>query len=795
MAVVQESRTPGLIGARVKQIESPRLLAGRGEYLDDITLTRMLEGAVLRSPYPHAQIKSIDVSRALAMPGVFDVITGADLVKVAEPQPVIYYLTPDQRATNAYALATDRVRWVGQAVAAVAAVDRYVAEDALAAIDVEYEPLPTVPDLDAALAPGAPRLYDDWPDNVVGTTTFDFGDTEAAFAAADTIVTHRFNIGRMSALPLEPRGVIASWDPFSDQLDMWMSSQSPNLARDLLADTLRIPEHKIRVRVPDLGGGFGLKFDFYGEFILAAVLSRRTGRPIKLNEDRVESFVASAQSREAVIEASMAATADGTITAVKGTVYGVLGGALSTVGQGPNWLTATFLTGAYKIPNQTVHLKTVLTNKAPMGSFRGWGQPEACFVVERLIDLVAKELDLDSNEVRRRNFVDEFPYYTGTVHYYDSGNYAATMDQCVDEVVRQGWPELRAKAQAEGRAVGIGYAFHVEITTFGPSRIFNTVGLTHSCFDEEVIRMDTTGRISVLTGQIGMGQGIQTALAQIAAEKMGVPLDYVTVITGDTATCPFTGYGTGASRAASMGGAALMKASEKLREKILRIAAHMLEAAPEDLEIVDGNVFVRGTPSRAVTYADIGDASYRRLAGKLPEGEDPTLEERYVFDPTNVAFSYGHTAVLAEVDRETGHTKLLGYIVSHDCGTVINPTTVDGQLHGGAAQGIAQALYEELVYDDEGRLITNSLLDYPVPTASEIPPFTTLHLETPAPHIPGGMKGMGEAGTIGAPPAVVNAIEDALSGRVATITQIPITPPRLLARIRAAQATEEGAAR
>jgi aerobic carbon-monoxide dehydrogenase large subunit len=781
--------TTGLIGARVGRIEDSRLLTGRSQFMDDLQVPRLAEAAVLRSPLAHAEIKRIDVSAARAMPGVIDVLTGAELAPHVEPQPVIYQLLPDQRSTGAIAMAVDRVRWAGQIVAAVLADDRYLAEDALQEIDVEYEPLPVVANLDAALEEGGTRLYDDWPDNIVGKVAYANGDAEQAIADAAVVVSEKFSLGRMLGCPLETRGCIATWDPYTDELDIWMSTQSPHLARDLLGETLRLPGHKIRVRVPDVGGGFGNKFDFYGEEVIASVLSRRSGRSVKLLEDRLESFVATSQSRDAVIDATLALDQDGTIVALKASVYGTLGGAMGTVGVGPAWLTTTMLTSVYKIPNVAVDLTAVVTNRAPMGSFRGWGQPEANFAIERLVQLAARKLAIESAQLRRRNFPtpEEFPFVTGVVFAYDSGRYEECLDLCLDGVREQGWHKRISEARAEGRAVGLGLSFHVEATAFGPSRILNLVGLQHSGFDEEVVRIDSTGHVTVFTGQAAMGQGIETALAQVAAQTLGIDLEDVTIVSGDTTNCPYTGYGTGASRGAAMGGATLMKAAEVLREKVKRIGAHQLEAAAEDIEIRGGRVFVRGSEHQAVTLAEIGDAAYRRLNGKFPEDEDPTLEERYVFDPENLAWSYGCTAALVEVDRETGFTTVLGYLVAHDCGTVINPTIVDGQLHGGAAQGIAEALFEELVYNEEGQLTTGTFMDYAIPTFMEIPRFDLRHMDTPAPHIPGGMKGMGEAGTIGAPAAIAGAIDDALSDLGVTVTSVPATPARLHALIQEAQ--------
>lgn len=771
-----------MIGARVRRKEDPRLLIGRGGFLDDITLPGMLEAAVLRSPLPHAEIVSIDVSEALRLPGVFAAVTGTEVAAVCKAtQPVIWRMFPGQQMSDHYPLVTDKVRYVGQGVAAVAAVDRYVAEDALELISVEYRELPPVVSLDDAVADGAPKLYADWPDNVSCHTVIPKGDVAQAFADADVVVKGYVYHGRQTGAPLETRGCVATWNPVTDELDVWLSTQSPNLARDLLGEVLGLSVDKIRVRVPDVGGGFGNKFDFYAEEVIASVLSRRSGRSVKLIEDRLESFVANAHSREQKIEAEVAATRDGRITGLRATVTGVLGGVLSTVGAGPVWVAGALATGPYDIANSEVTVNGVVTNRSPYGSYRGWGQPKANLVHERMIELLARELGVPSNELRRKNFVkpDAFPF-PSPVFYYDSGRYSDCLKLAEDAVARTGWGQRKEAAAAEGRSLGIGYGFHVEITAFGPSRILNMAGLQHSGFDEEVVRIDSTGHVSVYTGQAAMGQGMHTALAQVAAETLGVPLDDVTVVSGDTDSCPYTGYGTGASRAAAVGGAAVLTAAGRLKDKVLRIGAHLLEAAPDDVVVDNGVVSVVGAPDRSVTLAEIGDAAYRRLNSKLPDDITPTLEEREVFDPSNVAFSYGCTAVLSEVDRETGAVTLLDYLVAHDCGVVINPLIVDGQIQGGAAQAIGGALYEEIVYNADGQIQTTTFMDYLIPTATEVPPFHLLHQQTPADHIPGGFKGMGEAGTIGGGSAIIASIEDAVRDLSVTITRLPVTPPRLL---------------
>jgi carbon-monoxide dehydrogenase large subunit len=788
-----ETRTK-YTGSRVRRTEDPRLLAGRGQYIDDLTVPKMIEAAVLRSPMAHARITSIDVSRARELPGVFDIITGEDLAAVAGQQPVIWLPIPDQRIAKTYALAVDRVRWVGQAVVAVVAVNRYVAEDALELIEVEYEPLPVVANLDAALAPGAPKLYDDWPDNVSGSHSYQFGDAEKAFASADVVVSGTFDHGRAFGCPLEPRGCIVTWDSFADTLDLHLSTQSPNLARDLLCEVLGVPVHKIRVRTPNLGGGFGNKFDFYGEEVIAAVLSRRTGRPVKLIEDRVDSFFATSHSRDQRMDFEMALSNDGTILGLRGTAYGALGGALGTVGAGPCWASVLTCMGPYNIPNLDVTVKVVMTNRSPYGSYRGWGAPKGNIVHERLIELAARELGMDRLEIRRKNLVapDQFPHFSGAAFTYDSGRYADCLDLAITKVEELGWLQRQAQARAEGRSVGIGYSFHIEPSAYGPSRIMNLVGLQHSGFDEVTVRMDSVGKVTVYSGQINMGQGTDTIYAQLAADGLGIPMDDIVVVTGDTDSCPYTGYGTGGSRAAPLGGAAIQRATERLQAKILRVAAELLEASADDLEIVDGQISVRGTSGKSVSTRDVGDAAYRRLLDRLPEAEMPTLEEVDVFDPPNMATSYGCTALLVEVDRQTGMVSLLDCLQAHDCGTVINPMLVDGQLAGGLAQALGGALLEELVYDEEGQLRTASFMDYLLPTATDIPPFHFYHQETPAPDIPGGIKGVGEAGTIAGVSLVGSAVDDALSDLGVAVKRFPVTPPRLLDLIRDAQSGKEG---
>jgi carbon-monoxide dehydrogenase large subunit len=610
------------------------------------------------------------------------------------------------------------------------------------------------------------------------------GDAALAFAEADVVVRATIDYGRQIGLPMETRGAVAQWDPFTDVLDIWVSSQAPHLARDLLGEILGLPTDRIRVRVPDVGGGFGNKFDLHAEEVLAAMLSKRSMRAVKLIEDRHESFVATVHSREQRNVVELAATRDGVITGMRGTVHGVMGAVLGMVGSGPAHATATLMTGPYHVPNFEVELVAVVTNRPPVGSYRGWGSPEANYTHERLVELLAKELGLPANEIRRRNLVqdDQFPY-SAPYYRYDSGRYGTLLALAEETVADLGWDERKRAAHAEGRRLGIGYSFHVEVTAAGNSRDMNAAGLQHSGFDREVVRIEPTGGVTVYTGQIPMGQGIQTALAQVAADSLGVPVDTVHVVTGDTESTPYTGYGSGGSRGAAVAGTALMVAARSLRQKVLRIAGHMLEAEPSDLEIDDGHIRVRGVPELEVTYREIGDAAYRRLLDKLPEEESPTLEESFVYDPPDVSFAYGCSAALVEVDLDTGGTQALEYVATHDSGVVINPRIVEGQVIGGLAQGLGGALLEEVLYDAAGVPMTDSLRNYLVPLATDVPRVTLRHLSTPSPFSPSGMKGVGEGGTIGTAAALTAAVDDALADLGVHATRVPITPEYLREQI------------
>lgn len=750
----------------------------------------MLHAVFLRSPYPHAQIRGMDVDRAEAMPGVHAVLTRADLPDDLGAQPCTHLF--EQRETPYYALARERVRYAGEPVAIVVAESPYVAEDARDEIEVDWELLPSVGNVEGALADGAPLLYDDWPDNVAGTFEKEMGDVDRAFEEADVVLSDRFRIQRVFPCPLETRGVMAEWDPYRDELTLWTSSQIAHIIRDLLSDVLGMPEHRIRVLVPRIGGAFGCKFHFYPEEVAVALAARATSRPVRWVEDRLESFLATVHAREQVVEASIAARADGRVTGVKAEIVGDMGAALHTVGYGPVWLTAVMMTNVYEIPNARVRARAVVTNKTPLGSYRGWGQPQANFVVERLVDQVSLELGIDGTELRRTNFIppDRFPYKS-LHHVFDSGRYADCLDKALERLDYAGWRERQAELREQGRHVGIGISFYVENTALGPSRILNAGGVEQGGYDIARVRIEPGGEVTVYTGLCEMGQGFTSGIAQVCADYLGAHPDQIAVVTGDTQTCPYTGYGTGASRSASVGGASVMKASQRLREKVALIAAHMLESSPDDLEAESGEIWVKGVATKRVTLADVGRAAYIRPI-ELPEGMDPGLEAIEAFDPPQMAWPYGVNAAVVEVDVETGEVSFLDYVYVHDSGTVLNPMIVEGQIHGGVAQGIGAALYEELQYDEEGQPLFGTFMDYVLPTAAEVPRIRLDHQETPSPIIPGGTKGVGEAGIIGSPAAVVAAIEDALRAFGVKITETPVTPAKIVALVGSAAGERVG---
>jgi carbon-monoxide dehydrogenase large subunit len=767
------------VGARVKRKEDPRLITGTSTYVDDLQPAGLCHLAVVRSVYAHAKINGVDVSAAAALPGVVAVLTGKDFRDMLEPMPHGGEGggMPGMQPIATPVVAEDRVVHVGQAVAVVVAEDRYTAQDGADLVQVDYEPLDAVTDLEAAVKDGAPQIYDNVPNNVAYTWTRKKGDADAAFAAAEVTVTQRMNNQRVAGVPMEGRAILAQPDPLSGGLTVYTSIQNPHTARSQIAQTLRLPEIAVRVVAPEVGGGFGVKISTYPEDMMVAGTALRLGRPVKWIESRSESMLATHHGRAQLAELSVAAKRDGTITALKMRLLADLGGYPRDPGIPP--LTGLLINGVYQYDNLDVEIRTVYTNTMATGAYRGAGRPEAAYYVERIMDVLADELKMDPAEVRRKNFIppDAFPHKTAAGPTYDSGEYDKALTKALELA---GYEELRAQqaeARKAGRLVGIGVTSFCEICGFGP-------------FDSATVRVEPSGTVTVLTGISPHGQGQETTFSQIVADALGVPMEDIVVVHGDTARTP-QGIGTMGSRGLVVGGSALVRSIGKVQEKAKKIAAHLLEASPEDIEYADGKWGVKGAPDRSKTFKEIAKAAY---SGSMPDTIGTGLEETDFFRPPDTTFPFGADVVQVEIDPDTGEVALQRYVTVDDCGRVISPLLVDGQVHGGLTQGIGQALWEEIVYDESGQLVTGSLMDYAVPKAEFLPWFENDRTETPTPRNPLGAKGIGELATIGSTPAVVNAVVDALSPLGVRHVDMPLKPERLWHIIQGARAKQPRAA-
>jgi carbon-monoxide dehydrogenase large subunit len=751
-------------GEPVRRREDPRLLTGRGTFVDDIQPPNLLFGAVLRSPHARAHITRLDVRRAAAMPGVALALTHADLPPGLQgPLPrLIPHPTLIHHKTQ-YALAPGQVRHVGEPIAFVVATSRYLAEDAADAIDVDYEPLPAVTNLEAAVAPGSPLVHEDIGTNVCAEYTQRVGEPDAAFARAPHVFRERLYMDRGTASPIETRGIVAIWDPKTRTLLLYDSTQAPIPIRNRLAQLFDLPQSSVRVIAPDVGGGFGPKIMMcYPEEILVPLAAMRLGRPVKWIEDRRECFMAMNQEREQLHDAEIAVDRDGRILAVR-TRFLHDAGAYIPYGLIVPIVASTQLVGPYKIPHYECSFKAAFTNKVIVSPYRGAGRPHGCFVMERLMDRVARELGLDRAEVRRRNFIqpNEFPYDTGLIFQdnapliYDSGNYPAVFATALEMIGYADWPQHKAAARREGRALGLGMAFYVEGTGIGP-------------YEGCRVTVEPTGKVYAATSVGTQGQGHATVFAQIVADALGVDVNDVALTTGDSGAFGW-GTGTFASRAAVVAGNSVALAAQAVRHKTLLVAARLLEARADDLELADGRVFVRGAPSRAVSLGDVAAAA-NPLRGTIPqEWEGPGLEASRYFAPPRGTFAAGCHAAIVEVDARTGAMRIEKYVVVHDCGKIINPMILEGQVRGGVAQGIGGAFYEKLVYDEDGQLLTQTFMDYLLPTIAEVPAVHVGHIETPSPLNPLGVKGAGEAGVIPVAALFASAIDDALGTRVASM--------------------------
>jgi carbon-monoxide dehydrogenase large subunit len=772
-------------GASVKRKEDPRFLRGDGRFVDDVRLAGMLHAAFLRSPHPHARIVSVRTEAAAAMPGVIRVFTFRDLERWMKPLPVFGAVPPglaaairfDIRQPAQYALCPDRARYVGEIVAMVVAEDRYRAEDAADAIEVEWEPLPAVVDMQAAAAPGGPLVHEAAGTNVAVGFTHAIGDVDRAFAGADVVMRETFRIQRYVGMPLEGRGVVAAWDRRDGSLTTWNSTQVSHFVQQGLSASLELPPTKIRVIAPDLGGGFGTKASGYPEDVLIPLASIALNRPVKWTEDRREHMMGAAHARHQVHEIALAARRDGTLLGLRDRIWLDLG-AYNVWGVVLPYNTVAHLIGPFRIRDMHVDVQGVVTHKTPNAPYRGAGRPETVFAMDRAVDCLARELGLDPADIRRRNYIraDELPWDLGMTYrdgnplVYDSGDFPAALEAALKaagyDAFRAEQPALRAR----GIYRGMGISGYVEGTAIGP-------------YEGAHIKIDLAGRVHVATGAVSSGQGHETAFAQIAADALGVPIEWVTVIGGDTAAVPF-GVGTFASRSGVTAGNSIADAARQVRGKLVDAAAVLLEAAAADVEIEEGRVFVRGAPGSAVDLGRVVQASIPTFA--RPGVATPDFEaSAYHHVPTVTYASAVHVAQV-DVDTGTGYVKLLKYVVAHDCGKVINPVIVEGQVHGGVAQGVGGALFEEMAYDAEGQLLTGTLMDYLVPTSMDLPAIDTVHLEFPSPRNPLQMKGVGEGGAISPPAAIANAIDDALAPFKVRITATPASPARVLALIDAA---------
>ncbi|MFN8619417.1 MAG: xanthine dehydrogenase family protein molybdopterin-binding subunit [Chloroflexota bacterium] len=784
------------IGTPLKRKEDPRFITGTGSYLDDVKLTNVAHAAILRSPYAHARIRGIDASVAAGMPGVIAVFTGQDL-KDLPPLPCAWPAGGASGGGGLYTnnldtprlLALDDVKWAGEGVAMVIAESVEQAQDAVEAIDVDWDPLPAVVDAWEAVQPGAPQLHENAPNNVACTWfTGDQDGTAAAIDAAEVVVRQRLVNQRLIPTPMEVRGAIGRYEPGTDEYTVWMSSQTPHIMRLLItAFVLGIPEHKVRVISPDVGGAFGSKIFLYTEWVLVMLASKKLGgRPVKWVESRRENFVGTTHGRDHVTEIEVAGTRDGQVTGLRVKTWANLGGRLSTIAPGvPTTLYGRVLSGPYAIPNVWCEVVGTYTNTVFVDAYRGAGRPEATYVLERAMDLFAAEIGMDRAEVRRRNFLppDSFPHknpsglyrsWNGQELEIDSGDYIPALEKALELAGYADLDAAKAEAKARGKLLGLGISSYIEVCGVAPSKWIGAVGegWGAAMWESANIRVHLTGKVVVTTGSQNHGQGHETTMAQVAASALGVPVEDVIVKHSDTLGAPF-GYGSYGSRSGAVGATAVVKAADKVREKAKRIAAHLLEASVDDIEVDADRYFVKGSPDRAKTIGEIAFAT--DLGFDLPAGEEPFLDETAYYDTPNCTWPFGTHIAIVEVDAETGEVDLVRYVAVDDVGKKINPLIVDGQIHGGIAQGVGQALWEGAVYDENGQLLSGSLLDYALPRASWLPSFELDETVTPSPVNPLGVKGVGEAGAIASTPAAVNAVLDALAPLGVRHLDMPLT--------------------
>ncbi len=778
-----------LVGKSIRRREDPRFITGRGTFTDDVKLPGTQHAVFVRSSLAHARVVNIDASRALAHSGVRAVFTGKDLADGGVNPIPVGWLLPGLKTTDFRAIAVDRVRHVGEAVAVVVAESAAIARDAAELVSVDYQELPVVVDAVAALRPGAPQVHASAPDN--RCFHWEIGDrarTESSLRGAAKVVRTRLINQRLIANAIEPRASLASYQAATDELTLWVTSQNPHVHRLIMgAFVLGLPEQRFRVIAPDVGGGFGSKIFIYPEEVAVAWLARRLGVPVKWTAQRTESFLTDAQGRDHVSEVEMGFDANGKLAGLRVTTVANLGAYLTLFAPAvPTYLYGTLLNGLYDIPAIFCEVDGVFTHTVPVDAYRGAGRPEACYLIERTMDIAAGELGADPVELRRKNLIpkERFPFQTQVALTYDSGNYAPALERALQMVGYERFRAEQAEGRKKGRYLGLGLSCYIEACGIAPSQVVGSLGAQAGLYESGTVRVHPTGKVTVLTGSHSHGQGHETTFSQLVADALGIPLNDVDIVHGDTGRIPF-GMGTYGSRSGAVGGTAIHMSLQKVIEKGRALAAHLLEAAPDDVEFKGGRFSVKGSPDRGKTFAEVSLAAY--LAHKMPAGMEPGLEATSFFDPSNFTFPFGTHIAVVEVDVETGRTTLLRYVAVDDVGNVINPMIVDGQLHGGIAQGVAQALWEWASYDEAGQLTTGSLMEYGLPRADQLPKFETDRTVTPSPVNPLGVKGAGEAGTIAATPAVANAVMDALSPFGITHLDLPLTPQKVWKAVQAAR--------
>jgi len=777
------------IGARVKRTEDKRFTTGHGRYTDDIRADNQAYAAFVRSQFAHAKVTSIDASAAEAMEGVIAVLNGAQLTGDGIGNIICGWgiTSKDGSPMNMgawSALATDKVRYVGDAVAVVIAETEALARLAAEAVEVDYEELPAVAAADKALSDGAPQIHENAPGNLI--YDWEIGEeaaTDAALATAAHITEVALTNNRLAPNPMEPRSAIATYNAIDEHYTLYTTSQNPHVARLVLSAFYQVaPENKLRVIAPDVGGGFGSKIFIYPEEITCLWASMKTNRSVKWTSDRSEAFMTDAHGRDHISTAKMGFDANNKIVGFKVDTIANLGAYMSLFSSAvPTYLYATLLSGQYNIENIHCNVRTAYTNTVPVDAYRGAGRPEACYLIERVMETAARELGVDPAELRRTNFIGEFPHQTPVIMAYDAGDFAGNMDQAQEAADVAGFAARKAESAARGKLRGLGYSSYIEACGIAPSAAVGSLGAGVGLWESAEVRVNAVGTIEVLTGSHSHGQGHETSFAQVVADRFDLPLDSISIVHGDTDKVQM-GMGTYGSRSGAVGISAIVKALDKVEAKVRKIAAHVLEASEDDLVIEGGQVKVAGT-DKAMGWHEVGLAAY--TAHNLPEGMEPGLKETAFYDPANFTFPAGTYIAEVEVDPETGATTVERFTASDDFGTIINPMIVEGQVHGGVAQGIGQAMLEQVIYDDDGQLITGSYMDYTMPRADDLPFFTVKHNSTICPNNPLGIKGCGEAGAIGSPPAIINAITDAIG---TNDLAMPATPQAVWTALQGARA-------